>query len=248
MWICSFLSTIFVDYSIGILYIVFTIHPVHVHSCSLYLHVYFARPVARMNQEFQRFFFKTNLVSQRCAMDDHLCPKLCFIKSWAHGSKRCLRHKILQNRKTLPKMGNFVHHIDGGGQTHFFNVLKYVISDKFFRYGGSKFRPERWRTEVLDFCTGSHKSSSLTHRKSRTPNNRVPVLRNPSKYGWMSCSLNEINLNQLRHLLQAWRVPLYVVTTAPSIGTVTTASNPVATSESGPSITKATAGTTSTPA
>ena len=50
--ICSFLSTICVDYSMGILYIVFTIHPVHVHSCSPFLHVHFARPapVARMNQ------------------------------------------------------------------------------------------------------------------------------------------------------------------------------------------------------
>ena len=63
-------------------------------------------------------------------------------------------------------------------------------------------RPERWRTEVLDFCTGSHKSSSFTRRKSRTSNNPVPVLRIPSKCGWMSCSLNESNLNQLRHKLQ----------------------------------------------
>ena len=63
-------------------------------------------------------------------------------------------------------------------------------------------RPQRWRTEVLDFCTGSHKSSSFTRRKSRTSNNPVPVLCIPSKYGWMSCSLNESNLNQLRHKLQ----------------------------------------------
>ena len=66
-------------------------------------------------------------------------------------------------------------------------------------------RPERWRTEVLDFCTGSHKSPSFTRRKSRTSNNPVPVLRTPSKYGWMSCSLNDSNLNQLRHKLQPWR-------------------------------------------
>ena len=62
--------------------------------------------------------------------------------------------------------------------------------------------PERWLTEVLDFCTGSHKLSSFTRRKSHTFNNRVPVLRIPSKYGWMSCSLNESNLTQLRHKLQ----------------------------------------------
>ena len=66
-------------------------------------------------------------------------------------------------------------------------------------------RPERWRMEVLDFCTESHKSSSVTRRKSRTSNNPVPVLRMPSKYSWMSCSLNESNLNQLRHKLQAWK-------------------------------------------
>ena len=65
-------------------------------------------------------------------------------------------------------------------------------------------RPERWRTEVLDFCTGSHKSSSFTHRKSRTSNNPVPVLRIHSKYGWMSCSLNESNLTRLRRKLQPW--------------------------------------------
>ena len=59
--------------------------------------------------------------------------------------------------------------------------------------------------EVLDFCTESHKSSSFTRRKSRTSNNPVPVLRIPSKYGWMSCSLNESNLNQLRHKLHAWK-------------------------------------------
>ena len=64
-------------------------------------------------------------------------------------------------------------------------------------------RPERWRTEVLDFCTGSHKSSSFTRKKFRTSNNPVPVLRIPSEYGWMSCSLNESNLNKLRHKLQA---------------------------------------------
>ena len=63
-------------------------------------------------------------------------------------------------------------------------------------------RPERWRTEVLDFCAGSHKSSSFTRRKSRTSNNPVPVLRIPSKYGWMSCSPNESNLTRLRHKLQ----------------------------------------------
>ena len=67
---------------------------------------------------------------------------------------------------------------------------------------GCQQRPERWRTEVLDFCTGSHKSSSFTRRKSRTSNNPVPVLRIPSKYGWMSCSLNESNLTRLRHKLQ----------------------------------------------
>ena len=67
---------------------------------------------------------------------------------------------------------------------------------------GCQQRPERWRTEVLDFCTGSHKSSSFSRRKARTSNNPVPVLRIPSKYGWMSCSLNESNLNQLRHKLQ----------------------------------------------
>ena len=58
------------------------------------------------------------------------------------------------------------------------------------------------RMEVLDLCTGSHKSSSFTRRKSSTSNNPVLVLRIPSKYGWMSCSLNESNLNQLRHKLQ----------------------------------------------
>ena len=67
---------------------------------------------------------------------------------------------------------------------------------------GCQQRPERWRTEVLDFCTGSHKSSSFSPRKSRTSNNPVPVLHIPSKYGWMSCSLNESNLNHLRHKLQ----------------------------------------------
>ena len=65
---------------------------------------------------------------------------------------------------------------------------------------GCQQRPERWRTEVLDFCNGSHKSSSFTPWKSRTSNNPVPVLRILSKYGWMSCSLNE--MNQLRHKLQ----------------------------------------------
>ena len=67
---------------------------------------------------------------------------------------------------------------------------------------GCQQRPERWRTEVLDLCTGSHKSSSFTRRKSCTSNNPVPVLRSPSKYGWMSCSLNESNLTQLCHKLQ----------------------------------------------
>ena len=67
---------------------------------------------------------------------------------------------------------------------------------------GCQQRSERWRTEVLDFSTGSHKSSSFTRRKSCTSNNPVPVLRIPSKYGWMSCSLNESNLTQLRHKLQ----------------------------------------------
>ena len=70
------------------------------------------------------------------------------------------------------------------------------------RVAGCQQRPERWRTEVLDFCTRSHKSSSFTRRKSRTSNNPVPVLRSPSKYGWMSCSLNESNLTRLRHKLQ----------------------------------------------
>ena len=50
---------------------------------------------------------------------------------------------------------------------------------------------------MLDLCTGSHKSSSFTRRKSRTSNNPVPVLRSPSKYGWMSCILT-----RLRHKLQ----------------------------------------------
>ena len=74
---------------------------------------------------------------------------------------------------------------------------------------GCQQRPERWRTEVLDFCTGSHKSWSFTRRKSRTSNNPVPVLRIPSKYGWMSCSLNERNLARLRHKLQPWSHPVH---------------------------------------
>ena len=69
---------------------------------------------------------------------------------------------------------------------------------------GCQHRPERWRTEVLDLCTGSHNSSSFTRRKSRTSNNPVPVLRIPSKYGCMSCSLNESSLTRLRHKLQLW--------------------------------------------
>ena len=73
--------------------------------------------------------------------------------------------------------------------------------------GGCQQRPDRWRTEVLDFCTGSHKSSSFTRRKSRTSNNPVPVLRISSKYDWMSCSPNESNLTRLRHKLQ----PCYLV-------------------------------------
>ena len=67
---------------------------------------------------------------------------------------------------------------------------------------GCQQRPDRWRTEVLDFCTGSHKSRSFTRRKSRTSNNPVPVLCISSKYGLMSCSLNESNLTPLRHKLQ----------------------------------------------
>ena len=66
---------------------------------------------------------------------------------------------------------------------------------------GYQQRPECWRTEVLDFCTGSHKPSSFTRRKSRTSNNPIPVLRIPSKFGWMRCSLNESNLTRLRHKL-----------------------------------------------
>ena len=60
---------------------------------------------------------------------------------------------------------------------------------------------------MIDFCTGSHKSSSFTLRKSRTSNNPVPVLHIPSKYGWMTCSLNESNLTRLRHKLQPCSQP-----------------------------------------
>ena len=56
----------------------------------------------------------------------------------------------------------------------------------------------------IDFCSGSHKLSSFTRRKSRTSNNPVPVLHIPSKYGWMSCSLNESNLTRLRLKLQPY--------------------------------------------
>ena len=62
---------------------------------------------------------------------------------------------------------------------------------------------------MLNFCTGSHKSSSFTRRKSRTSNNPVPVLRIPSKYGWMSCSLNESNLTRLRHNSQVTTVNIH---------------------------------------
>ena len=46
-------------------------------------------------------------------------------------------------------------------------------------------------------------------QKSCTSNNPVPgYKRIPSKYGWISCSLNESKLNQLRHKLQpCYHVP-----------------------------------------
>ena len=44
------------------------------------------------------------------------------------------------NRKTSPEIGNFVHHIDNGDQTHFFNFLKSVISGSVLQIGGSKFK------------------------------------------------------------------------------------------------------------
>ena len=50
---------------------------------------------------------------------------------------------------------------------------------------GCQQRPECWRTEGLDFCTGSHKSSSFTRRTSRTSNNPVPVCAFlPNMVGW----------------------------------------------------------------
>ena len=75
---------------------------------------------------------------------------------------------------------------------------------------GCQQRPERWLTEVLDFCTRSHKSSSFTRRKSCTSNNPVLVLCIPSKYGWMSRSLNESNLNQLHQKLQPCTRSIFV--------------------------------------
>ena len=66
-------------YSMGVLYIVFTIHPVHVHSWSpTYMFILFAQ-LQEWIKKKSTVLFKTNLVIQRFAMDDYLCPKLCFI-------------------------------------------------------------------------------------------------------------------------------------------------------------------------
>ena len=129
---------------------------------------------------------------------------------WPH-----LRKKKLSNRVTAAvverKIWNFqTLYTTKQGCNLWLNWVKLppFCSQPVEALAGCQQRPERWRTEVLDFCTGSHKSSSFTRRKSRTSNNPVPVLRIPSKYGWMSCSLNESKLNQLRHKLQpCYQVP-----------------------------------------
>ena len=38
--------------------------------------------------------------------------------------------QLKKNRKTSPQIGYFVHHIDSGDQTHFFNFLKSAMSIK----------------------------------------------------------------------------------------------------------------------